>query len=254
MFIKILTSLVLITSCLSVLAETKLLKVMSDQKRFTISNDEGLSAGQKVLLVSPQNSSKAVAEIVQCKVKSCLVKMTNANPKFVLGSDNKIQILRGKRKIAVALSLDNALGTTYGVAGYYNFPHAPYMAGFKFRQVSNETSDIKLSGQIFSLELQRYLWSKSRFQIWATTELGMMNFTMDLSKINSSEPDIKKTEYFGTLGLEGRINISDRWRIVAGGGLLVNTIEKSYEGSTGEYDLQFENVYMTAKVGAMYFF
>lgn len=154
----------------------------------------------------------------------------------------------------MALSLDNALGTTYGVAAYYNFPHAPYMAGFKFRQVSNETSDIKLSGQIFSVELQRYLWSKSRFQLWATTEVGMMQFTMDLSKINAAEPDIKKNEYFGTIGLEGRVNVSERFRIVGGVGVLLNTIEKSYGGKSGEYDLQFETLYMTAKIGAMYFF
>ena len=65
---------------------------------------------------------------------------------------------------------------------------------------------------------------------------------------------LKKTEYFGSLGLEGRINISERFRIVGGGGMIVNTLEKSYSGKSGDYDLEFETIYLTAKIGVMYFF
>ena len=238
---------------LSALAQTKVIKVMRDQKRFTLGNEEGLTAGQKILL-SSQDGSKAIAEVVECKIKSCLAKVIKPNPRFVLSQENKLTVIKGKRKFAVAGSIDNALGLTYGVAGYYNFPHAPYMLGFKFRQIDNETSDIDVTGQMFSLELQRYLWSKSRFQVWATAEAGMMKIDMDLSRINADEPPIEKTEYFGSLGLEGRINISERFRIVGGGGMIVNTLEKSYSGKSGDYDLEFETIYLTAKIGVMYFF
>jgi hypothetical protein len=253
MIIKHILSLILLILSFSALAETRVLKIMSDQKRFTLSNEEGLTSGQKILLRS-DDGLKALAEVVECKVKSCLAKMKNANSKFVLSNQNKITIIKGKRKFAVAASLDNALGLTYGAAGYYNFPHAPYMLGFKFRQIDNQTSDIDVSGQMFSLELQRHLWNKSRFQLWATTEVGVMKIDMDLSRINANEPPIEKSEYFGSLGMEGRLNLSDRFRIVTGGGLMVNTIEKSYSGKNNDYDLQFETIYLTAKLGVMYFF
>lgn len=251
--IKHFIALIILVLSLSTLAETKVIKVMSDQKRFTLGNDEGLTAGQKILLVGV-DGSKAVAEVIECKVKSCLAKISNSKSSFVLDQKNKVTIIKGKRKFALAGSLDNALGLTYGVAGYYNFPHAPYMLGFKFRQIDNETSDIDVTGQMLSLELQRYLWSKSRFQLWATAEAGLMKIDMDLSRINPDEPAIEKTEYFGSLGLEARWNISDRFRIVGGGGVIVNTLEKSYSGKSGDYDLEFETVYLTAKLGVMYFF
>jgi hypothetical protein len=245
--------LAILVLSLGALAETKVIKVMSDQRRFTLGNDEGLTAGQKILLVGV-DGSKAVAEVVECKLKSCLAKITNPKSSFVIDQKNKVTIIKGKRKFAVAGSLDNALGLTYGLAGYYNFPHAPYMLGFKFRQIDNETSDINVTGQTLSLELQRYLWSKSRFQLWATAEAGLMKIELDLSGINADEPAIKKTEYFGSLGLEGRWNVSDRFRIVAGGGIIMNTLEKSYSGKSGDYDLEFETLYLTAKLGVMYFF
>lgn len=251
--IKHISILFILVFSLSTFAETKLLKVMRDQRRFSLGNDEGLTAGQKILL-SGVDGSQAVGVILECKVKSCLAKLTNVKSGFVLNQKNKITILKGKRKFALAASLDNALGLTYGVAAYYNFPHAPYMLGFKFRQIDNQISDIDVTGQMLGFELQRYLWSKSRFQLWATAEAGMMKMDMDLSRINPDEPAIEKTEYFGSLGLEARLNLSDRFRIVAGGGMIVNTLEKSYSGKSGDYDLEFETLYLSAKLGIMYFF
>lgn len=240
--------------CVSAFADTRVLKVMSDKKRFTIGNDEGLSAGQKILLINQFDSSKAVAEIVECRIRSCRAQLTDPQANFNLSTSNRVSITKSKRHYAIAVSLDNALGSTFGVAAYYNFPHAPYMAGLKFRQISNSTSDIEVSGQILSLELQRHLWNIYRFQLWATSEVGIMQIKMDLTKIDATEPDIKRTEYFATVGLEGRWNLTERLRVIGGAGMLVNTIEKSYSGKTGDYSLEFETLYLTAKLGLIYFF
>ena len=235
-------------------AQQSVVKIMSDTVRFTVKVSDGYEPGAEIILTDPNTKEKGTAEILECKVKTCLAILKDSSREFPLDRDTLVKLPKIKRKYAVAASIDNALGLTYGVAGYYNFPRKPWMVGFKFRNIDNSVSGIKLSGQIFSLEAQRFLWNKYRFQFWGTSEVGIMNINMDLKNINANEPDISEREYFVTLGLEGRINITDRLRLIAGGSLLYNTMNKTYQGDNGSYNLSTENFYTSVKVGLAYFF
>lgn len=233
------------------LADSRVLNVMKNEpSKFTFVKKDGTFQGDKISVVTSEGEAQAV--IVECRKRSCLGQLRDDST--IIEKDMVVKFNAKKRRYAVAVSVDNALGLTYGAAFYYNFPHAPWMVGVKIRQISNETNDIKLSGQILSLEAQRFLKNWSRFQIWATSEVGLMNFAMDVTKVNPVESDIKETEYFATLGIEGRYNLTNNLRIIGGVGMIYNTLESTYSGDNSDYDLEVSNFYGMAKLGLAYFF
>lgn len=233
--------------------QSYVLKVMKDETRFTIKKASNFSAGKEILLQDisrPGRIGRGV--ILECKVRSCLAEISDK--KFRLRKGVPVTLKNSKRSHGAAASVDNILGVTLGLAYYYNFPHDPWMAGLKFRYIDNVTSDIKITGQVISLEAQRHLWNKSRFQVWATSEVGLMFINMNLSKINQQEPDISEQEYFLTVGLEARYNLTERLRLIGGFGGVYNTIDKSYKGQNGDYELRAKSFYPTGKIGLLYFF
>lgn len=241
----------LISISASAWADSRVLNVMkNDPSKFTFAKKDGTFSGDKISVMTSEGEAQAV--IVECRKRSCLAQLRDDSA--VIEKDMVVKFSARKRKYAVALSVDNALGLTYGAAFYYNFPKAPWMVGIKLRQISNETNDIKLSGQILSLEAQRFLKNWSRFQIWGTSEIGLMNFAMDVTKVNPAESDIKEMEYFATLGIEARYNLTTNLRIIGGVGMIYNTLDSTYSGDDSDYDLEVSNFYGMAKLGLAYFF
>ena len=246
--LTIATGLLFVFSSMA-LADSRVLNVMKDDPtKFTFVKKDGAVQGDKITV----GELEVPAVILECRTRSCLAKLRDDSA--VVEKDMAVRFQARKRKHAVALSVDNALGLTYGAAFYYNFPKAPWMAGVKFRQISNKTNDIKLSGQILSLEAQRFLTNWQRFQVWGTSEVGVMNFSMDVTDVNPAESDIKELEYFLTVGLEARYNLTKNLRIIGGVGMIYNTLKSSYSGDNSEYDLEVSNFYGMAKLGLAYFF
>lgn len=241
----------LVTSTIVWSQPSQVLNVMKDGKRFTILKTKNLVEGDRVTVTNTEGE-KERAHVIECRKTSCLLELTQEG--FEVSPGMTVIPEAKKRRYAVAGSLDNALGLTYGAAFYYNFPRSPWMVGLKFRQIDNKTNDIELSGQILSVEVQRYLWSRSRFQLWGTSEVGMMKIKMDFSDINPVEDELNETEYFVTLGIEGRYNLTENLRAILGVGMLYNTLNSSYESNNNSYDLEVSTFYGMAKVGLIYFF
>lgn len=163
-------------------------------------------------------------------------------------------VTKKKRTHSAAVTYDNAFGGTVGASYFYNLPHNPWMIGLKFRYIDNVTSNIVVTGHTISIEPQMYLWHRKRFQLWATSEIGIMQVNLDFSKINSLQKDIGETSYLISAGFEGRYNLTERLRLIAGAGVMYNDFQDSYKGNNQEYDLEINKIYLTGKIGLLYMF
>lgn len=198
-------------------AQSQVVKVLGSKTRFTVQKIHGLSTGKKILVSDKEREYQTLeAGILECKLRTCLSEIISNPQNIQISAGSKVTLKREKRYWSAAVSVENALGLTPGAAVYYSFPRSPWTVGLKYRNVSTTISSIKLSGNFISLEGQRYIWSKSRFQIWGAAELGMINVQMDLSKFSSTEPKINKSERFLAVGVEGRYNLTENLRLLAG--------------------------------------
>lgn len=161
---------------------------------------------------------------------------------------------KAKPKHGAEVFVENSFGLNPGVAYFYNIPQKPWMVGVKYRHIQTESKDIGISGGMLGVDVHRYLWSKSRLQLWGTSELGMIKYKLDLSDVNPVEKDIDETAWYVALGAEGRYNATNRLRIVLGVGVMVSTIDNEFRGEVADYEINQKPIQPTMKVGLLYYF
>lgn len=162
--------------------------------------------------------------------------------------------VKSKRLISAAFTVENSLGMNPSIAAYYSFPKKPWNVGLKYRHIATTISNIKLDGFFIGAEVQRYIWHKSRFQIWGSGEIGLINTDMDLSSFSATEPKIKKSEPYFALGADLRFNLTARLRLTAGISVFQDSLNKEFNGDTGSYKLETKPFHFGYRAGILYFF
>lgn len=159
-----------------------------------------------------------------------------------------------KTRFSASLTVENTLGMNPTLAVYYSFPRKPWNLGLKYRHISTTISDIKLNGAFIGIEAQRYIWHKSRFQVWGSGEIGIVNTDMDLSHFSTTESKIKKSEPYFALGADLRYNLTNRLRLTGGLSVFHDSLNKRFDGDSGSYKLETKPFHLGYRVGLLYFF